>query len=226
MTEGSREFAIVEAADKAELERGWVITLPMERPSYHRHDSTGKTAGVFGAAMSLVGIWRRTTVVPFAVIALAGCASTTELRPFTTDGCSLFPDRSLAMHKDWCACCVAHDLLYWRGGVAQERLQADLTLRACVAQVSGDEALANLMYSGVRIGGTPYTLSWFRWGYGWGYGRFYRPLTDAERQLADRLQSDYLASQHADCAGSAPHKAVDATTSAMPTDSAATSRCP
>ena len=171
-------------------------------------------AGAFGAAISLVSIWRWTMVAPFAVIALAGCASTTELRPFTTDGCSLFPDRSLAMHKDWCACCVAHDLLYWRGGAAQERLQADLTLRACVTQVSGDAALANLMYAGVRIGGTPYTLSWFRWGYGWGYGRFYRPLTDAERQLADSLQNEYLAGQPGDCP--APRRVIDAMTSAIP----------
>lgn len=150
---------------------------------------------LFGAAGALVRMGWRTIGAPLAAIALVGCASTTELRPFTTDGCSLFPDRSRAMGKDWCACCVAHDLVYWRGGTAEERLQADRTLKACVTQVSGDEALASLMYGGVRIAGTPYMLSWFRWGYGWGYGRFYRPLTDAEQQLADRLQGESLAHQ-------------------------------
>ncbi len=56
---------------------------------------------------------------------LAGCASPNTLRPFTTDGCSLYPDRSASTGKDWCACCVAHDRAYWRGGTEAERLKAD-----------------------------------------------------------------------------------------------------
>lgn len=115
--------------------------------------------------------------------ALAGCAGTRELAPFSTDGCSLFPDRSLVGNADWCACCVAHDRAYWRGGTEDERRAADDALRACVLKATGDEKLADAMRAGVRVGGTPALPTWFRWGYGWQYDRGYAPLTEAERQL-------------------------------------------
>lgn len=128
---------------------------------------------------------------------LGACAtpgqSTTELRPFTTDGCSLFPDRSADGSKDWRACCVKHDHRYWRGGPAALRLKADEELRACVAQTTGDKGLARVMYTGVRIGGSAYWPTSFRWAYGWGYGRFYTPLTEGEQREADRLEGEYEA---------------------------------
>jgi hypothetical protein len=36
------------------------------------------------------------------------------------------------------------------------------------------------MLAGVRIGGTPYLPTRFRWGYGWPWPRGYRALTPAE----------------------------------------------
>jgi hypothetical protein len=133
----------------------------------------------------------------FAPLALAAAlgdgAAASELRPFTTDGCSLFPDRLASSGKDWCLCCVAHDRVYWRGGTAAERLKADQDLRACVASATGDSGLASVMYAGVRIGGGPYLPNWFRWGYGWTYGRFYRQLVPEESALADRLEAEYAA---------------------------------
>jgi hypothetical protein len=125
------------------------------------------------------------------VALLSGCASPAQLRPFTTDGCSLFPDRSATSGKDWCSCCVAHDRAYWRGGTADERLKADEALRACVLAKTGDVSLAALMYRGVRLGGLPYWPTPFRWAYGWGYGRFYQPLDDEEQARADRLEASY-----------------------------------
>jgi hypothetical protein len=130
---------------------------------------------------------------------LGGCASTTTLRPFTTDGCSLFPDRSLATGRDWCSCCVTHDWAYWRGGSADERLKADHALQACVLAKTDDEALATLMYRGVRLGGSPYLPSSFRWGYGWGYGRFYSELAADEQASADRLQLEHKAAGSPGC---------------------------
>lgn len=129
---------------------------------------------------------------------LAACAATpghspTTLRPFTTDGCSLFPDRSADGKKDWHCCCVQHDRRYWRGGPASLRLQADEELRACVATTTGDAGLAGVMHAGVRIGGSPHWPTSFRWGYGWGYGRGYAPLTEGEQAQADAEEAKYAA---------------------------------
>ena len=115
------------------------------------------------------------------------------LKSFMTDGCSLFPDRALIGRGDWCGCCVAHDLAYWRGGTSEARLLADKALRACVARVTGNEALAELMYEGVRAGGGPYFYTSYRWGYGWPDRHSYRPLSTAESTLADHLEQDYRA---------------------------------
>ena len=135
-------------------------------------------------------------LIAAAAAALGGCASTPTpaLQPFTTDGCSLFPDRSSATGKDWCLCCVAHDRVYWRGGTAEDRLKADQDLRACVRQAAEDPGLSSLMYAGVRIGGTAYLPTSFRWGYGWAYGRFYQPLLPEESAMADKLDAVYGAS--------------------------------
>lgn len=140
--------------------------------------------------------------------ALAGCAGTGELRPFTTDGCSMFPDRDALSGKDWRCCCVAHDLSYWRGGTAQDRRAADAALRACVQAAAGDAALGRTMQGGVRLGGTPYLPTSFRWGYGWGYGRFYRPLTALEAAQADALLGEYRAAAPDACLRAAPAAAA------------------
>ena len=128
----------------------------------------------------------RAPVLVAAIFLLSGCAGTRELAPFTTDGCSVFPDRSPIGKADWCACCVAHDRAYWRGGTEEERRSADDALRACVLKATGDATLADAMRAGVRIGGTPALPTWFRWGYGWQYDRGYAPLTPQERRLVAR----------------------------------------
>jgi hypothetical protein len=95
------------------------------------------------------------------------------------------------MDKDWRNCCVAHDEAYWLGGTAADRLKADEALRACVLEKTGDEALAALMFRGVRLGGSPYFPSSFRWGYGWEFGRFYRERADDEQASGARLQDGH-----------------------------------
>lgn len=105
-----------------------------------------------------------------------------ELKPFTTDGCSLFPNGTLAHKSLWLNCCIEHDKRYWRGGSYSERVDADIALKACVAQV-GQPEIAELMLSGVRVGGTPYFPTKFRWGYGWDYPRGYKTLTEEEMQI-------------------------------------------
>lgn len=130
---------------------------------------------------------------------LAGCtlganAVNAPLKDFTSDGCSLFPDGDFKDRTLWCDCCLEHDVAYWRGGTAEERLAADEQLRRCVYDKTHNEALADMMFAGVRLGGGPVFPTWYRWGYGWNYGRSYKPLDERERRLADSKLSEYRAS--------------------------------
>jgi hypothetical protein len=38
------------------------------------------------------------------------------LVPFTSDGCSAFPDGTFAQQQLWLSCCERHDYDYWKGG--------------------------------------------------------------------------------------------------------------
>jgi len=129
-----------------------------------------------------------------AVLALAGCATYPAMQPFSSDGCSLFPDRAPVGKADWCDCCFVHDQAYWRGGSAQERLASDLAFRHCVQAASGSPVLAGAMYGAVRLGGVPWLPSPFRWAYGWQYGRLYRALSLQEEAQAVSLRAEYAAS--------------------------------
>ena len=114
-----------------------------------------------------------------------------NIKPFTTDGCSLFPDGDLKDNERWLNCCVEHDRSYWRGGTWDQRLQADRDLQHCVAQ-SGMPEVANLMLGGVRIGGSPFLPTGFRWGYAWDYLRGYQPINEQEQQALDKAWQQYL----------------------------------
>ena len=114
-----------------------------------------------------------------------------DLAPFTTDGCSYFPEGTPGNSDLWCSCCIEHDHLYWAGGTAHERLLADRALRECVTAACAPD-VARTMYLGVRIGGSPYWPTRFRWGYGWPYFRGYKPLCLEERAVVDELWRQYL----------------------------------
>ena len=111
-----------------------------------------------------------------------------EIKPFKSDGCSSFPNGTFEQNELWLKCCTAHDYDYWKGGTYSERLESDKALEACVAQV-GEPEVALLMLAGVRVGGTPFFPTTFRWGYGWDYPRFYGPLTDEELEKIEKIQA-------------------------------------
>lgn len=112
-----------------------------------------------------------------------------ELQPFTTDGCSVFPDGTIEHQSLWVNCCIRHDIAYWQGGTYQQRLQADKALEQCVSQV-GEPKIARIMLTGVRVGGSPYFPTSYRWGYGWPYPRGYKPLTLEEKnEVREKLYS-------------------------------------
>ncbi len=122
----------------------------------------------------------------FAVTSLPLLAD--QLKPFTTDGCSMFPDGTYQQQSLWMECCIRHDIAYWQGGTEAQRLAADEALEACVSQV-GEPKIAKLMLAGVRMGGSPYFPTSYRWGYGWSYRRGYEPLSDIEKkQVAEEVQ--------------------------------------
>jgi hypothetical protein len=112
-----------------------------------------------------------------------------DLKPFTSDGCSVFPDGTLQYQELWLSCCQKHDLAYWQGGTFQQRVDADQELKQCVEQV-GEPSIAAIMLAGVRVGGTPYLPNAFRWGYGWPYFRGYKAISPEEQTKIEALLND------------------------------------
>lgn len=105
-----------------------------------------------------------------------------QLKPFTSDGCSIFPDGTLQQQSLWLDCCTRHDLAYWQGGTYTEKQQADQNLQLCVAEL-GKPDIADIMLAGVKVGGSAYWPTSYRWGYGWPYLRAYKALSDTEKTL-------------------------------------------
>lgn len=123
-------------------------------------------------------MYRKVTII-LSLMLLSNQAFAGKLKPFESDGCSAFPDGSFEHNELWLKCCTAHDYAYWKGGTYDERLDADLALKQCVATV-GEKEIALIMLAGVRVGGSPFFPTTFRWGYGWSYPKFYGPLSEEE----------------------------------------------
>jgi hypothetical protein len=126
-----------------------------------------------------------------ALFACCPPAGAADLKDFTSDGCSLFPDGTISDRAQWCECCLRHDIAYWQGGTEEERKEADAALRDCVLERTGDKALAETMHLGVRAGGHPVFPAWYRWAYGWPYGRGYKTLNDEEQKSVRTKLTDY-----------------------------------
>jgi len=85
--------------------------------------------------------------------------------PFRYDGCTLW------LNGNWTSCCAVHDAVYWCGGDAEDRREADIALGECVN--SKTPVMGSLMSYGVRLAGTPWIPWSFRWGFGWEFGKGY-----------------------------------------------------
>jgi hypothetical protein len=124
------------------------------------------------------------------------------LRPFTSDGCSGFPNSlSFDAKANWLNCCIDHDMAYWKGGASSERLQADRNLRECVSKANSrvvgwtvGSTVGWTMFVGVRIGGYDGLPTGWHWGYGWLFDRGYAPLRADEQaqvtELAKQIPSN------------------------------------
>ncbi len=128
--------------------------------------------------------YRLSLPIIVCVVWLGGCAthrpcpvspipnSTIADHACRIDGCTLAPD------FDFAACCDAHDVAYWQGGNAEQRLTADRTFRQCI--VDRDRtALASVYYRGVRLGGVGWLPTPWRWGFGWNFPRTAASASDA-----------------------------------------------
>gem|GEM_PF-3881904 len=92
-----------------------------------------------------------------------------------------------------------HDYAYWKGGPDEERRAADSALGACIYRRTGDSALAVKVYRGTRAGGSSYFPTWYRWGYGWPYGRQGVPDSVRARELARQGRVDRVATARKVC---------------------------
>jgi hypothetical protein len=120
--------------------------------------------------------------------------SPAELKPFVSDGCSMFPDGVPGDPTRWQSCCIAHDLAYYVGGREELKAAADRQFGACVA-AAASPLLGELMQDGVEIGGTPALPTPWRWGYGWDYDPLngYRDLPADQLAAATREVNAYKA---------------------------------
>ena len=109
-----------------------------------------------------------------------------DLKPFASDGCSACPNGTNKQSVLWLQCCTAHDFAYWQGGTYVQRLDADRELQYCVAAL-GQKEISLLMLAGVRVGGSPFFPTKFRWGYGWPYPKLYGELTGDERKKIEKV---------------------------------------
>lgn len=128
------------------------------------------------------------TLLAIFAATFAAAVPADTLAPFMSDGCSAFPDGTSAQKTLWLKCCTEHDYDYWKGGSAEQRLASDRALKQCVAK-AGEPTIAALMLAGVRVGGSPYLPTDFRWGYGWPFPRGYQALSKNEQQQVKKLSN-------------------------------------
>ncbi len=85
---------------------------------------------------------------------------------FSSDGCTLWPDSTGG--KNIYPACFLHDLKYWAGYPNEdvERLIADAELMIEVARIRQSTKMAEIMFHGVRLGGTDKLKQPFSWGFG------------------------------------------------------------
>ncbi len=99
-------------------------------------------------------------------LTLQGSEETGTLKPFFTDGCTLFLDGTNKHPNLWVHCCKEHDMRYWFGGSEADRDKTDLRLKACVQDVAG-ETWAALIYAGVKTGHLSPIKNKTHWSWGW-----------------------------------------------------------
>lgn len=125
-------------------------------------------------------------IILIVLLSSLNTACAGDLKPFESDGCSVFPDGTYQQKDLWLACCINHDKAYWQGGTYEQRKDADAGMQACIKAV-GEPEIAKIMLAGVRVGGSPYFPTSYRWAYGWPYLRGYKALSAEELKKVQTL---------------------------------------
>lgn len=90
----------------------------------------------------------------------------TPAKPFVSDGCTMWPDitSGISIYE----ACFLHDLKYWCGhpGEDVDRLKADAELMIDVSRIRDSIKMAEIMFHGVRVGGSEHLKRAFSWGFG------------------------------------------------------------
>lgn len=136
-----------------------------------------------------IGAYHKLLLSGMAILlfgAMSAVCLADQLKPFTSDGCSVFPDGTIVQKDLWLSCCTEHDKAYWKGGTYKERIVADEALKQCVDAL-GQPTIAKLMRAGVKVGGSPFLPTGFRWGYGWDVQRGYKALSQEELELVKKM---------------------------------------
>ncbi|MFL5786230.1 MAG: hypothetical protein ACJ76H_16545 [Bacteriovoracaceae bacterium] len=90
-----------------------------------------------------------------------------RLVAFQTDYCTGIPEGTPTNPTAWKNCCLMHDMLFWSGGDKNDRDEADLGLRKCVAD-KGYPNLSWIIYEAVRLGSySPIKFENKKWNFGW-----------------------------------------------------------
>ena len=58
-----------------------------------------------------------------------------------------------------------------------------------IVETKGEPEISQLMLAGVRLSGTPFLTTRFRWGYGWPFFRGYQITSDEERTQIEELSA-------------------------------------
>ena len=111
--------------------------------------------------------------------------SSQYMRPFSTDGCTMYGEGTCEKPYAWTHCCIQHDYEYWHGGTMEEKTAADEALSNCVAH-SGYPDHAFMMFLGINL----FARHSDRWGSGWHQNPGYRQLTEEETEEYRRISPD------------------------------------
>ena len=85
---------------------------------------------------------------------------------FVSDGCTMWPNitNGISIYE----ACFLHDLKYWCGHPGEDvaRLKADAELMIDVSRIRDSVKMAEIMFNGVRRGGSEHLKQEFSWGFG------------------------------------------------------------
>lgn len=129
-------------------------------------------------------MWR--LLIASAVFSLsAQAAHLDQLIPLETDFCTNFSEGTRENREQWKHCCLIHDMYFWAGGAKDDRLNADLELKACIAE-TGAQRIAELIFHSVRLGSySPIKYSKKKWNHGWKKRKEFQRLTSQDVDLIE-----------------------------------------